>query len=145
MNRCIVGLGSNMGSRSSHLRRAFRELAALPHTRLLRRSGFHETEPSGGPSQGRYLNAAALLRTRLTPMGLLVELKRLEYLHGRRPGVRWGPRPLDCDLLFYGDLRIRSRWLCVPHPRALRRSFVRTPLAEILPHPLSSENDKIAL
>lgn len=66
-------------------------------------------------------------------MGLLAELKRLEALRGRRPGRRWGPRPLDCDLLFYANLRLRTPHLRLPHPRALRRRFVLAPLAEILP------------
>ena len=66
-------------------------------------------------------------------MGLLIELKRLEALRGRRPGPRWGPRPLDCDLLFYGAARIKTAHLEVPHPRALSRRFVLEPLAELRP------------
>lgn len=129
---CLIGLGSNLGDRAGHLRFALKALAALPRTRLLRRSSFRRTAPVG-PPQPEYLNAAAWLRTTLSPMGLLLELKRLEALRGRRPGLRWGPRPLDCDLLFYGRSRIRTPFLRVPHPRALGRRFVLEPLAELRP------------
>ncbi len=128
---CLIALGSNQGPRERHLRFAIKMLAALPRTRLIRASSFIETQPVGGPSQGPFLNAAARLRTGLTPMGLLVELKRLESLRGRRPGVRWGPRPLDCDIIYYGARSIRTSWLRIPHPRAHRRGFVRGPAAEL--------------
>lgn len=128
---CAVALGSNRGDRAAHLRFALKALDRLPGTRVLRRSTFHRTAPVG-PPQPAYLNAAALIRTRLSPMGLLVELKRLEALRGRRPGPRWGPRPLDLDILSYGRRRLRTPWLAVPHPLARRRRFVQEPLAEVL-------------
>ena len=128
-----VSLGSNAGDRPARLRRALRELAALPRTRLVRASSLFETSPVGVRGQRAYLNAAALLRTGLPPLGLLFELKRLEAAAGRRPGPRWGPRPLDLDLLVYGSLRLRSPRLILPHPRLARRRFVLAPLAEIAP------------
>jgi 2-amino-4-hydroxy-6-hydroxymethyldihydropteridine diphosphokinase len=126
-------MGSNRGPARLHLRFALAELARLPRTRLLGRSPLRRTAPVGGPPQPDYWNAAACVRTSLSPAGLLVELKRLEALRGRRPGVRWGPRPLDLDLLFYGDERVRTRLLRVPHPRAHLRAFVRAPLADLAP------------
>ena len=129
---CLIGLGSNLGDRGSHLSFALKALISLPRTRLVRRSSFRRTAPVG-PPQPDYLNGAAWIRTGLSPMGLLVELKRIEALRGRRPGRRWGPRTLDCDLLFYGGLRVKTAFLEVPHPRALRRPFVLEPLAELRP------------
>lgn len=128
---CAIALGSNRGNRSKHIRFAFKALDRLPQTRLLRRSSIHESKPAGGPRQRDFLNAAAMIRTRLSPMGLLVELKRLEARRGRRPGRRWGPRPLDLDILTYGRKTVRSRFLTVPHPRARSRRFVLEPLAEL--------------
>jgi 2-amino-4-hydroxy-6-hydroxymethyldihydropteridine diphosphokinase len=109
---------------------AFKALARLARTHLLRRSSIRETAPVG-PPQPEYLNAVARIETALSPMGLLVELKRLEAARGRRPGPRWSPRPLDLDILSYGGKRVRTRWLEIPHPLALKRRFVLEPLAEM--------------
>ena len=128
--QCFIGLGSNLGDRKAHLVFAFKSLARLARTRLVRRSSIHETSPIG-PPQPKYLNAVARIETALSPMGLLIELKRLEAARGRRPGPRWGPRPLDLDILFYGRERLRTLWLELPHPLALERSFVLEPLAEL--------------
>ncbi|MFH1723176.1 MAG: 2-amino-4-hydroxy-6-hydroxymethyldihydropteridine diphosphokinase [Elusimicrobiota bacterium] len=138
----LIALGSDLGDRSRHLRFAVERIASLPRTRLVRGSSFYKNPPVGVPASGAgrgrrgaglFLNAVVEVRTGLSPEGLLVELKRLEALRGRRPAPRWSPRPLDCDLLFHGRRRIRTRLLRVPHPLALRRAFVLVPLAEILP------------
>lgn len=131
MNRAWIGLGSNLGPRRRILERAFQDLARLPETRLLRRSSLHEFAHFGRDRQPDYLNAAALLATGLSPMGLLVHLKRLEWRAGRRPGRKWAPRRLDLDLLFYGTLRRRGPFLTLPHPGARGRNTVRVPLREI--------------
>jgi 2-amino-4-hydroxy-6-hydroxymethyldihydropteridine diphosphokinase len=128
----LIALGSNVGDRHAHMRFALRALAQLPQTTLLRASRLHRTAPMGGPQgQGAFLNAAALLRTELSPMGLFVHLKRLETLRGRRPGPRWGPRTLDLDILYFGSVHFANRWLEIPHPRAAGREFVLIPAEEI--------------
>ncbi len=66
-------------------------------------------------------------------MGLLIEFKRLEFLSGRKSGKRWGPRPLDIDLITYGNARIKTPWLTVPHSEAAKRAFVLVPLSDIVP------------
>jgi 2-amino-4-hydroxy-6-hydroxymethyldihydropteridine diphosphokinase len=63
-------------------------------------------------------------------MGLLIELKRIEARLGRRPGRRWGPRPIDIDIISYGR-GFRGPWLTIPHPRAQKRPFVKIPIAEL--------------
>ncbi|HAM35589.1 MAG TPA: 2-amino-4-hydroxy-6-hydroxymethyldihydropteridine diphosphokinase [Elusimicrobia bacterium] len=129
---CLLALGSNMGRRRAHLRRALGRLARLPGGKILARSRFFETA-AVGPRQRRYINLAVRYRTALSPMGLLVELKRLEALGGRKPGRRWGPRPLDIDIIDYGGRRLRGPWLTLPHPRAVQRAFVLAPLQDIAP------------
>lgn len=128
-----LSLGSNVGDRAAHLRRAFRALASLPGTRLVKASRFYQTSPFGVRGQRDYLNAAAQLRTRLSPMGLLVHLKTIEAGEGRGTLRRWAPRPLDIDILFYGKLRLRNDFLEVPHPGWRERLFVLAPLGEIAP------------
>ncbi|MBI4387121.1 MAG: 2-amino-4-hydroxy-6-hydroxymethyldihydropteridine diphosphokinase, partial [Elusimicrobia bacterium] len=128
----FLSLGSNQGSRFKQIKNALRALRFLTRTRLLRTSSFYETSPVGTKGQRPYLNACAEIRTALSPMGLLIELKRLEVLSGRRSSaVRWAPRTLDIDILFYGRLRWAGPHLTIPHPRALKRKFVLSPLAEI--------------
>jgi len=132
MPDCLLLLGANLGRRRDNLRRALRWLAAAPGGRILVRSRLYDTAP-WGPSRERYLNLAVRYRTALSPMGLLVELKRLESRAGRRPGPRWGPRPLDIDILDYGGRRLRGRWLRVPHQAAARRAFALVPVCDIAP------------
>ena len=135
-----VSLGSNLGDRRAFILHGLKGLAALPGTRLIAVSSIYETDPVGGPEQGAYLNAAALLETTLTPHELLNHLLEIERTAGRERAVRWGPRTLDLDLLLYGDRVIDDARLILPHPRLTGRSFVLTPLTEIAPdlvHPVS--------
>lgn len=133
--RAYVALGSNLGDRYEHMRRGVAGLAALPGTRLVAQSDLFETEPVGPVAQGRFLNAAAELRTSLTPRALLEELQSIERACGRLrvSGERWGPRTLDLDLLLYGGAIIDEPGLTVPHPRLHERLFVLLPLAQIAP------------
>lgn len=127
-----IGLGSNLGDRRKILRKVKRDLAKT--LRHLWSSALYETSPVGGPhDQPGYLNAVIVGRTDLSARALFTLLRKSEFAAGRRRagGVRNGPRPLDLDLLLYGNERIRSRALTVPHPRMLSRLFVLVPLAEI--------------
>ncbi|MDD5627500.1 MAG: 2-amino-4-hydroxy-6-hydroxymethyldihydropteridine diphosphokinase [Elusimicrobia bacterium] len=132
MPDCLLLLGANLGRRRDHLRRALLRLDGLRGGKVLARSRLYDTAPLG-PSRRRYLNLAVRYRTPLPPMGLLVELKRLEALAGRRPGPRWSARPLDIDILDYAGRRFKSRWLSLPHPGAARRAFVLAPVCDIAP------------
>lgn len=138
-----VGLGSNLGDRVARLREALRALGALPKTELVAVSPLYETSPVGGPPQGAFLNAVAQLLTELPPRRLLQELLALEVRAGRVRGAeRNAPRPLDLDLLLYGDLRLEEPGLVVPHPRLAERAFVLEPLCELAPelvHPSLGE------
>lgn len=133
MSEVFVGLGSNLGDRSATLRGALADLDALPGVRVRAASRMHATDPVGGPPQPRYLNAVARLESALAPRALLRLLQRVERAHGRVRTVQDGPRTLDLDLLLYGDHRVESPELSVPHPRMTERAFVLAPLAELAP------------
>jgi 2-amino-4-hydroxy-6-hydroxymethyldihydropteridine diphosphokinase len=130
--RVAVALGSNLGDRSAHLDWAIAALAV--HLTELRTSPYEETAPVEVPDhQPDYLNAVAVGRTDLEPHALLDVLLGLEAARGRtRAGLR-AARPLDLDLVLYGDRVIDDRRLQVPHPRFLDRSFVLGPLAALAP------------
>lgn len=137
---CYIGLGANLGDRVRALRGALDELDRHPDIEVSAVSSFIETEPVGGPpGQPPFLNAAAELRTTLSPRRLLAVLQEVEDLFGRERKVRWGPRTLDLDLLLYEDRIIDEPDLRVPHPRMHERRFVLQPLAQIAPearHPV---------
>jgi 2-amino-4-hydroxy-6-hydroxymethyldihydropteridine diphosphokinase len=127
-----VALGSNLGNRREHL-----EYAAIALSRDLTSltvSAFIETEPVGvAPGQPRYLNAAAVGATALSPRNLLNRLLETERERGRERSVPRAARTLDLDLILYGAQVITEEGLSVPHPRFRERAFVLTPLAQIAP------------
>ncbi len=131
--QAFIGLGSNLEQPAGQVRRAFDELAQLPHTELQAVSSLYRSPPMGPPDQPYYINAVALLLTALPPLDLLRELQHIERVHGRVRGVHWGARTLDLDLLLYADQRIDSEMLSVPHPGIAARNFVLYPLAELVP------------
>jgi 2-amino-4-hydroxy-6-hydroxymethyldihydropteridine diphosphokinase len=128
-----LSLGSNMGDAQAQLGWAIYALAQLPQTELLRISRLYSTKPWGKVDQPDFLNMVVEVRTGLTPHALLTEIKRIETDQGRVPGERWGPRPLDIDILLYGDEQIATEDLQVPHPRIWERAFVLYPLADLRP------------
>jgi 2-amino-4-hydroxy-6-hydroxymethyldihydropteridine diphosphokinase len=128
-----IGLGSNLGDSPRILASALGQLAASPGITLTAQSSFYQTAPVG-PPQPDYLNACALIATTLSPQALLHTLLAIEQSLGRVRRERWGPRSLDLDLLFYGDLVLTEANLQIPHPRLRDRAFVLVPLAEIAPH-----------
>ncbi len=132
--RAFLGLGSNLGHRRAHLRRA---VESLPD--LVKVSGVYETEPVGGPrGQPPYLNLVAELDTELSPHELLALCRRLEGDAGRVRDQRWGPRTLDVDVLLVDDLELDAHDLVIPHPRMWERGFVMAPLAELAPEVLEA-------
>lgn len=132
MKRAYLGLGSNEGDRAVHLQAAVDGLAGRAGS-VVAVSPVYETEPVGGPPQPDYLNAVVVLDTELDARGLLDVAKALEVEAGRRAGVRWGPRPLDVDVLMVGDDRVADADLVVPHPRMSQRAFVLAPLTDVAP------------
>lgn len=128
-----LGLGSNMGEKEAHLRRAVEWLLRLPDTGDWVFSRIYKTPPVGPVEQDWFLNMVAGMRTELLPVDLMRRCLRIEKRLGRVRKERWGPRTIDIDILMYDDVVIRTPELEVPHPRMLERSFVLAPLAELAP------------
>lgn len=126
-----IALGSNIGNRAGNIAMALRYLEPLARASTV--SSIYRTTAEGVENQPAFYNAAAEIVTGLEPASLLRHLKNIEYEIGRRPGPRWGPRPIDLDLLLYDDQVIQSDLLTLPHPRMAERAFVLVPLAEIAP------------
>lgn len=130
----VIALGSNLGDRLGNLRAALRYLRDQ-EVEVQRVSSVWETAPVPA-DQPAFLNAVATATTALPPLELLALLQDIEQRLGRRPARRWGPRPIDLDLLFYGQERVDLPDLTVPHPRIAERGFVLAPLAEVFEAPL---------
>ncbi|HCX34322.1 MAG TPA: 2-amino-4-hydroxy-6-hydroxymethyldihydropteridine diphosphokinase [Rhodocyclaceae bacterium] len=133
MIRAAVGIGSNLGDPLATVRAALGELADLPESRLLARSSVYRSAPVGLKDQPDFINAIALIGTRLGAHALLDALFRIEARFGRRRDFRNAPRTLDLDLLLYGDRIAAGERLILPHPRMHLRAFVLAPLVEIDP------------
>lgn len=146
MTQVYLGLGSNLGDREANLREALRRLGE--QVALDSVSALYETPPLGPPDQPWYLNAACCGGTELGPRELLTFIKDIERGMGREPTVRWGPRVIDIDILFYDSLILHTPELVIPHPGIPDRSFVLAPLTDIAPkliHPQLKEPISVLL
>jgi 2-amino-4-hydroxy-6-hydroxymethyldihydropteridine diphosphokinase len=132
----FIALGANLDDPIDQIRQGFARLAELPDSRLLASSSLYRTAPVGAGTEHHpdYINAVAKLETRLESGVLLKNLQAIEARQGRaRQADVMAPRTLDLDLLLYGEERIDTAELTVPHPRMAERAFVLVPLAEIAP------------
>jgi len=137
MSIIYLALGTNLGDRSANLRSAM--LALAPGVTVLAESPIYETPPWGVTDQPMFLNMVLRGETNLKPGALLKHLKRLETRLGRVAAIRWGPRLIDIDILFYDALVWQARGLTIPHPHLHERAFVLVPLADLAPelvHPV---------
>lgn len=129
-----IGLGANLGDRLGNIDRAVELLGDTDGIAVMKVSSVVETAAVGGPPDSpHYLNAAAELQTTLPAHPLLHRMLQIERELGRIRRTRWEPRPIDLDLLLYGDHILSSDELVVPHPLMHERRFVLAPLAEIAP------------
>ena len=138
-----LGLGSNMGNRQENLEKALDFLSR--RMRVARVSSIYDTEPVGTANQPRFLNLACRVHTRLEPAALLALAKGIESKMGRAFGKVNAPRPIDIDILIYGDRVMETPELVIPHPRMTERAFVLVPLVEIAPglrHPANGKTVK---
>jgi 2-amino-4-hydroxy-6-hydroxymethyldihydropteridine diphosphokinase len=131
MVTCYLSLGSNLGERQENIVEAIRRIKKLKDTLVTKVSSNIETEPVGGPLQGKFLNAAIEIQTNLSCRQLLKHLQAIEQELGRVRTVKDGPRIIDLDILLYADYKINEADLIIPHPRMKEREFVILPLKEI--------------
>ncbi|HEY5271212.1 MAG TPA: 2-amino-4-hydroxy-6-hydroxymethyldihydropteridine diphosphokinase [Anaerolineales bacterium] len=132
-----LALGANLGDRFANLQAAIDALP--PAVRVIAQSPVYETPPWGLTDQPAFLNMALKGETHLVPLALLAHLKHLETQLGRTPSIRYGPRRIDMDILFYDGLILDTPELILPHPHLHERAFVLVPLADLEPdlvHPV---------
>lgn len=144
-HRAYIALGSNMGNREAYLSGALEAMKAHPLMEVKKVSDRIVTKPYGGVEQEDFLNGAAEIETILEPEELLEELHKIENAAGRERTLRWGPRTLDLDILFYDNIQTESEDLVIPHPDLENRRFVLEPMASIAPylrHPVTGKSMK---
>lgn len=138
-HKVYLSLGSNMGDKRENLLEAIKKVGELENTEVVKSSTILETEPFGYIEQDNFLNACLEVKTLLTPQEFLSSILKIELDMGRVREIKWGPRVIDIDILFYDDEIIQEDNLAVPHPWICEREFVLEPLSEIAPnyvHPL---------
>ncbi len=141
MKTVYLGLGSNLGDRQAHLVRAI-ALLETSDIRVTRASSIYETEPRDIPDQPWFLNQVIEAQTTLYPRQLLARTQKIEREMGRTRTVDKGPRVMDVDILLYGESKVLTEALEIPHPRMADRRFVLEPLHELAPelrHPVTKK------
>jgi 2-amino-4-hydroxy-6-hydroxymethyldihydropteridine diphosphokinase len=133
MNRCYLSLGSNQNTPERQIRQAIEAIRTLPRTSVIKVSSLYWTRAWGLQAQQDFCNAVLEITTYLTPSILLAHCQKIETKQGRVRKKRWGPRTLDIDIILFGNRRISTKNLKIPHPYMLSRDFVITPLLEINP------------
>ena len=126
-------VGSNMGDRVANVLEAVDRVGNMEGVELLKRGELYETEPQDVKDQQWFVNAAVMIRAELGPWELLRGVKEIESKMGRAEGERRGPRVIDIDIIFYGDVILYTPDLMIPHPRAVWRRFVLRSVADIDP------------
>ncbi|GER55843.1 dihydropteroate synthase [Striga asiatica] len=137
----VIALGSNVGNRIRNFEHALQRMRKSG-IQITRHACLYETEPAYVIDQPHFLNSAVRANTKLSPQKLLQTLKEIERDMGRTAGIRYGPRPIDLDILFYGDQTVDTDTLRIPHERIWERPFVLGPLTDVLGH--DTENDDVA-
>jgi len=126
-----VGIGANVGSRRKNIGEAKKRMAATGSVGIKRESGIYETDPEEVTDQPKFLNQVIHIETSLKPHDLLALLQSVEASMGRERFIRFGPRIIDLDILFFDNAVINDPDLVIPHPRAHRRIFVLRPLLDM--------------
>ncbi|KAK6921887.1 Pterin-binding domain [Dillenia turbinata] len=137
-NEVVIALGSNVGHRLDNFNKAL-QLMKKSGIQIVRHGCLYETSPAYVTDQPHFLNSAVRGFTKLLPHELLAALKKIEKDMGRTDGIRYGPRPIDLDILFYGKFKINSEILTVPHERIWERPFVIAPLLDLLGSDVESD------
>jgi bifunctional UDP-N-acetylglucosamine pyrophosphorylase / glucosamine-1-phosphate N-acetyltransferase len=133
MSIVFIGLGSNLGKREINLRKALESLSEIQDIIILEESTVIETKPYGLTDQPDFLNQVLKVMTDLEPVDLLKQLKKIESQLGRFETEKWGPRIIDLDILFAGDMIYKDDMITIPHPGAMQREFVLQSMVELAP------------
>ncbi len=135
MSSVLIALGGNVGDVRATFAKAIPMICGMMQAALIARSSDYTTPPWGDEQQDPFINACIEIDTGLDPHALLFVLHRIEAKFGRDRNNerRWGPRPLDLDIIAYDDVQFEKPELTLPHPRLFERAFVLVPLAEIAP------------
>ena len=129
--RAYIGLGSNLEQPRQQVKRAIDALADVPGIRVLQDAGYYISSPMGPEDQPDYINSVVQIETRLMPQELLAVCQQIEQQQGRVRTRHWGERTIDLDILLYGEQKIETDDLCIPHPGITQRDFVYLPLLAI--------------
>jgi len=138
---CILHLGSNIADRRKNIETAYEQIEK-EIGKITKKSKLYQTAPWGNKTQDKFLNSAILTISTLNPFEILQKINSIEKTLGRRKKIKWGPRIIDIDIIFYDDLILQSEFLNIPHPHYNDRNFVLLPLFEIIPFykdPISSK------
>ncbi len=127
----FIGMGSNLNEPIKQLGQAIRSLSQLPSSTLVAYSSYYTSKPVGPQDQPDFINAAALIKTTLSPKSLLKQLQAVELNQGRVKKRHWGERSIDLDILLYGKQSINTAVLSIPHKELANRDFVLRPLLEL--------------
>lgn len=141
-----LSLGTNIGDRKKNIEEAIKNIKNIENTFIIKESKILETEPFGYKEQDDFLNSCLKIKTLLSPQELLSKLLNIEKIMGRKRIIKWGPRIIDIDILFYDNDIISEDNLAIPHPYITERMFVLEPLSEIAPnyvHPLERKSISI--
>lgn len=143
-----IGLGSNLGNRLNNLKKAITLLKGKKDISILKTSSVYETQPVGNVKQRKFYNMAVKINTKLNPFNLLKRCNEIESKLKRKRLIKWNPRTIDLDILFFGNRIIRTKKLTIPHKLLYKRRFVLMPLVEISPdfkHPVFKKSIKSLL
>jgi len=126
-----LSIGSNVGDKFYNILRAIFELNGLKDSFVVEISNLYKTEPYGYLEQDYFINCTILLKTKLFPYELLKEINKIEMKLKRKRVIKWGPRTIDIDIIFYENIRINREDLKIPHKEYKKRNFVLYPLKDI--------------
>ena len=137
----FLGLGSNLDQPIRQIHRAIESLGAFVSS--IERATLYRSKPMGPQDQPDFVNTVIKGQTSLSPEDLLGFVKRIEKCQKRVETVLWGPRTIDIDILYFGNLNFTSSSLKIPHPEILERSFVTIPLLDLLTNEITPTGDRI--
>ncbi len=135
-HKAYIAIGSNLGDKEKNIREALEIISNSKHTKINKIAKYYNTEPVGYTDQGEFLNTAIEIKTLLNPKNLMKFLLEVEKSLKRERIIKWGPRTLDLDVIFYDDLISSDEEIIIPHPRMEERLFVLNPLCDIASYKL---------